>query len=82
VKKLLDVISRYLDAGNRCIKALDFTDLAMLKLCLVSFGLLIGLFIPSKSKKCFGLLMGILFGGSYIALMSKFFTALKDTSDD
>jgi hypothetical protein len=75
-------MKKLLDAGKRYMKSMDFTDMALLKLCLISFGILIGLCIPSKSKKCFGLLMGILFGSTYIPLMGKLFPALKDGMDD
>lgn len=65
--------------GNRYLEAADLTDFALLKLCLFSIGMLSGLFIPSRMKKCTGLLMAGLFAGTYLPLMSKFLRIVHDT---
>lgn len=63
------------------LKTMDFADMAALKICLLSLGALIGLFIPSKSRKSAVLLMGLLFAGTYVPLMSRFFASLCEDSE-
>ena len=61
---------------------MDLTDMAALKICLLSLGVLIGLFVPSKSRKCTSFLMGALFAATYVPLMSKFFGLLGEPEEE
>jgi hypothetical protein len=70
-------MQKLLRSGRRYLKTMDLTDMSALKVCLLSLGILIGLFIPSRSKKSAGLLMGILFAGTYVTLMSRFFAVMS-----
>ena len=38
--------------ANEYIQQSDWKDLALIKFCLFSMGVIIGLFVPSRSKKC------------------------------
>lgn len=70
-----------LRSSKRYLRNMDLTDMALLKLCLISFGALIGLCIPSRSRKCAALLAGLLFGGIYLPLMAKLFPTLWEDED-
>ncbi len=66
------MLNKLLCAGNRYLKEMDLADMAALKFCLASMGVLMGLGVSARHKKPVGLLAAILFVGTYIPLMSKF----------
>ena len=70
--------------GNEYIAQSDWKVIAVLKLCLISMGILIGVQIPRKHKKCVLTICLITFLVTYIPLMIKllrlFLSALDDTN--
>ena len=60
-------------AANRYIQTSDWKVIAVLKFCLISLGMMIGMLIKPKHRKAvfFGSL-GV-FGATYVPLMAKFF---------
>jgi len=74
-------MKQLLRGSKQYIRSMDLCDMALIKLCLLSVGILIGLCIPSRSKKCMALLASILFGGTFIPLMGKFVPAVRDALD-
>ena len=69
--------------GNEYIAQSDWKVLAVLKFCLISIGILIGVQVPRKHKKCVVTICLITFLVTYIPLMIKLLrlslTALDDT---
>ncbi len=65
MKKILEYANVYV---NRC----NWKDMALLKICLCAVGIMVGLAIPEKKKKCSTVAAGIIFIVSYIPLMTKF----------
>lgn len=66
------MIARLLRAGTRYVRDMDLADVAAMKFCLASMGILLGLGIPARMKRPVGWMAAILFLGTYIPLMSKF----------
>lgn len=64
MKKLLDYADRYIENST-------WKDVAMLKFCLFSLGILAGMQIPKKDKKEAGILAFVVFVITYIPLMKK-----------
>ena len=64
MKKLLDYADRYIENTT-------WKDVAMLKFCLFSLGILAGMQIPKKDKKEAGILALAVFVLTYIPLMKK-----------
>lgn len=64
MKKLLDYADRYIENST-------WKDVAMLKFCLFSLGILAGMQIPKKDKKEAGILAFVVFVLTYIPLMKK-----------
>ena len=64
MKKLLDYADRYIENST-------WKDVAMLKFCLFSLGILAGMQIPKKDKKEAGILALAVFVLTYIPLMKK-----------
>lgn len=64
MKKLLDYADRYIEKST-------WKDMAMLKFCLFSLGILAGMQIPKKDKKEAGILAFLFFVLTYIPLMKK-----------
>lgn len=64
-------MKKFLELGNRYAKQSDWKDFALTKFCLCAMGILIGICIPEKGKKCTGIIAAIIFVASYIPLMSK-----------
>ena len=71
MKKLFESADRYLQES-------DWTDLGMIKICLFSMGVVVGLLLPAKAKKrVLPVVIGS-FMGTYIPLMMKYFKIVKD----
>lgn len=58
---------------NRKAVILGLEDIVIFKICAVSFGVLLGLFLPIRNKKTLGNILGITFITSYIYTVFKFF---------
>ncbi len=54
----------------------DWKDIAVLKLCLLSLGLLAGMQLPEKHRKTARVAAVVLFVATYIPLMAKFLSIL------
>ena len=66
MKKLFGYADEYLRQS-------DWRDLALVKFCLMSIGLMIGMFIPKEKRKLVLPVAAVVFLLSYVPLMSKFF---------
>ena len=58
----------------------DWKDIAVLKLCLLSLGLLAGMQLPEKHRKTARVAAVVLFVATYIPLMTKFLRILVGKS--
>lgn len=54
----------------------DWKDIAVLKLCLLSLGLLAGMQLPEKHRKTARVAAVVIFVATYIPLMAKFLSIL------
>ena len=70
-------MKKLFDAANRYIETSDWKTIAVLKFCLISLGMMIGMAIGRKNRKpaFFGAL-GV-FAATYVPLMVKFFKVFK-----
>ncbi len=59
-------------ADDYCRKS-NWKTLALLKFCLFSIGIMVGITIPKEKKKIVYGIGGAVFVGTYILLMKKFF---------
>ncbi len=66
-------------AADTCIAEMNWRDLALVKFCLCSMGILLGLAAPKRSRKWVALGAGVLFIATYIPLMLKFLPHLGRT---
>ena len=71
-------MTRILDCADRYIEARDWKMVSILKFCLASIGVLLGLSIPGKRKKAAGSMAAGVFLVTYIALMADFLTFAVD----
>ena len=71
-------MEKLFDAANRYIETSDWKIIAVLKFCLISLGMRIGMFIAPKHRK--PVLLGALavFIATYIPLMVKFFRVFTE----
>ncbi len=74
MKKLFECADVYVE---NC----DWKDMALLKVCLCAVGIMIGVSIPEKRKKCIAVVAGIIFIVSYVPLMMKFIKILIEKCD-
>ena len=70
-----------LAAGSRYLKKMDLTDVALLKVCVGALGVLIGLGAAKRHKKGASFLAGLVFMGTWIPLMAKFFSVIITPED-
>ncbi len=75
MKKLFESADRYLANS-------DWKDLTLIKFCLFSIGVLIGVHVLDKDKKKVKAAAGVVFVATYIPLMAKYFTILLNREDD
>ena len=69
-------MKKLFDAADRYLKIADWKDMALLKFCLFSMGVLAGTCIPRKNRDTArGIALGV-FASTYIPLMAKFLPCL------
>lgn len=71
------MIEKLTNTGKVYLTEMDLEDMAMLKLCLTSLGVLMGLGIPLKLKKPATLMAGFLFAGTYVPLMYRLWSIVS-----
>ena len=67
--------------AEKYIAKSDWKDLAMLKFCLFAMGVLAGMRIPEKNRKQAGGIAAAVFVVTYIPLMAKFFSVIREKED-
>ena len=71
-------MNRMFEAANRYIESSDWKIIAVLKFCLISLGMIIGMQIrPAYKKPVFLGALGV-FGITYVPLMVKFYRVFTD----
>ncbi len=75
MKKLMGWADGYL---QEC----TWKDMALIKFCLGSLGVLIGLQIPKKRKKTAAWTAGVIFVFTYVAVMGKFISFVLRRQDE
>ena len=71
-------MKRLFDCADRYIQSRDWTMLTGLKFCLCAIGVLLGLAVPGKHKKCAAVGAFGVFLVTYIPLMADFLTFAAD----
>ena len=66
-------MKKLFDAANRYIETSDWKTIAVLKFCLISLGMMIGMGINKKDKGSVFLGAVTVFAATYIPLMVKFY---------
>lgn len=69
-------MKKLINCAEHFIMQSDWKDIAILKFCLLSIGILIGVSIPKKEKKAAVIAASTLFAVTYPPLMSKFLKLL------
>lgn len=67
--------------AEKYIAKSDWEDLAMLKFCLFAMGVLAGMRIPKKNRKQAGWIAAAVFVATYIPLMMKFFSVIREKEE-
>lgn len=67
------------DAADRYMRKSDWKDMALVKFCLFSMGLMIGAQIPRKHKAAAQIAAWSVFLVTYVPLMTKFFDVLLES---
>jgi len=71
-------MKKLLALGNKFAAQSKWWDFALLKFCLASLGLFIGLFIPDRHKKCAMFTSVGVFAATYAFLIARFFDVISD----
>ena len=71
-------MKRIFDCADHYVQSRDWKLVSILKFCLCSMGVLLGLVIPGKNKKTAGGMAAGVFLVTYIALMADFLTFAVD----
>lgn len=69
-------MNRLFDKANKYLETCSWKDMALLKFCLFSLGILVGTNISCKKKKAANVIAAIVFLTTYIPLMKKFLPIL------
>ena len=67
--------------ADKYIEESDWKDLAIIKFCLFSMGILAGIQIPKRSRQQAGWIAGAVFVATYIPLMAKFFSVILEKEE-
>ena len=66
------------DVANKYCKESDWKILAMVKFCLFSMGIIVGVLLPDRFRNVVLIIFGVIFIATYIPLMSNFFKLWKE----
>ncbi len=69
---------KLLELANKYVKKSNWKTLALLKICLFSLGVIIGIILPKKFRFLIVPFCMILFVITYVPLMIKFFNIYKE----
>ena len=72
------IMKKLFESADRYLQESDWKDLALIKFCLFSMGLLIGMQLPKKFHKAVKIGAAVVFVGTYIPLMVKYARILLD----
>jgi len=75
------ILQELFESADRYLQASSWKDLALIKFCLFSTGVLAALAVPARRKKAVGIAAFGVFAATYIPLMAKYipFLLKKDT---
>lgn len=65
-------MNKLFESANQYVKESDWKDIALIKFCLCSIGVIIGIHVAPKYKKRVTFAAAAVFIGTYIPLMTKF----------
>ena len=66
------------EVANKYCKESDWKILAMVKFCLFSMGIMVGVLLPDRFRNVVLIIFGVVFINTYIPLMSKFLKLWKE----
>ena len=72
------MMKRLLRYGNRFVEQSDWKDIALIKICLFSLGLLAGSHVAKKHKKRLSVCALGAFVVTYVVLMAKFLRVIRE----
>ena len=75
-------MNKVIHAANEYKSQITLLDIGLLKLCLMSLGVLLGVAVPKGHKKKAAAGASIAFAFTYAPLMTKFLTIVLKQSDD
>ena len=76
------IIRFFLSCADRYAAQSTWKDFALVKLCLASIGVLLGLSIPARHRKGAALLAGLVALPTYLVLLRRFFPFLWEDELD
>lgn len=68
-------------AADEYVAQSDWTTMAILKFCLIAFGVMAGVNIPKKHRKVALISSAMVFLATYIPLMTKFFCVWSELDE-
>lgn len=71
----------FFDIGNRYMEASDWKDMALVKFCLFSMGVLVCALLPDSVRSTAAWIAGGVFVVTYIPLMAKVFRIMREKQD-
>ena len=75
-------MKKLFEAADRYVQTADWKLIAVLKFCLISLGMIIGMLIKPEHKKVAAISAIAVFMASYIPLMNRFFFVFMETEQD
>lgn len=73
----MNPIKRIFEATDAYAKQSTWTDFALIKICLCSLGVMVGLSVPKEKRKPVFAGAAFAYGITYVAVMAKFLPVLK-----
>ena len=75
-------MKKLFEAADRYIQSSDWKVISVLKFCLISLGMIVGMLIKPEHKKVTMVCAIAVFMASYIPLMNRFFFVFTETEQD
>lgn len=77
----MNPIDKLLKSADRYLEQSDWKDLTLIKFCLCSMGVLIGMALPVSYRRKAAFAAGAIFTSTYIPLMEKYFRIITEKEE-
>ncbi|NCB62141.1 MAG: hypothetical protein EOM52_00755 [Clostridia bacterium] len=75
------MLKNLMTAAKRFVNEMELKDIAIMKICLIAFGVLTGLALPKRARRPSAFFAALIFLGTWGTMMFRFLASLTRTKE-